>query len=77
MIKAMARIGERRLLILGLDQKNIEMLQDKKPIHFNGGTVGLDDQMDVVILYGRTLDEIAKELRDTGFDVPETPTASN
>lgn len=57
MIKA--RAGQ--LVILGLSRRNVELLQEGKPIAFDGAEVGLGGTR-VLIMFGETEDEIAREL---------------
>jgi hypothetical protein len=49
-----------KVLILGLSQRNIELLQQGRPIHKDGSEAGLDS--DVLILYGKTDEDLVREL---------------
>lgn len=62
----------RKMLILGVDRINIERLTSKQPIIVRGGQFGMDLPMDVLIMFGETLDDVAAELRQNGFEsVPD------
>lgn len=56
MIKAKTINGS---VLLGIDRENIKRLQDNKPIRVKGSELGIDH--DIFIVYGETLDDIAKE----------------
>jgi hypothetical protein len=51
----------RRLLGIGLSAENVRRLRAGKPIHFSALGMGLGD-FDVVITYGETEADIAREL---------------
>lgn len=57
----------RKLLILGIDKTNVERIKAGQPILVKGDQMGLDLPIDVAILYGESLDDVAKSLRDMGF----------
>lgn len=58
--------------ILGIDAENVKRLKEGKPILVSLAELGGTD--DVYIMYGETLDDIAKELeRSSGNPLP-TPT---
>lgn len=59
MLKATMRNG--RLVLLGLSELNIQKLKEGKPILVNGGDVGIPGK-EIVIMYGQTEQDIAKEL---------------
>jgi hypothetical protein len=67
MLRALGNANGRKFLILGVDKANVEKLMAKKPIIVRGNEFGLDLSIDVVIMYGDTLEEVAKELRDNGI----------
>ena len=70
MIKARGRHASGiPMIILGLTEKNLELLKAGKPISFHGGELGLDCQ--VLIMYGADEQAIAKELGIVGVKVPE------
>lgn len=56
MIKA--RAGN--LVIIGLSDENLDKLRDDKPIKFNAGELGLNDDLDIIIFNGRTEKEMAE-----------------
>lgn len=57
----------RKLLIFGLDAINIERLKAKDAIFVRGNQFGLNLPVDVLIMYGDTLDEVAEDLRKSGL----------
>lgn len=66
MIRARTNTG---VFILGLDAENIKRLKQGKPILVSLAELGGTD--DVLIMYGDTLDDIAKELeKATGSALP-------
>lgn len=77
MIRAVhIRPDGRKLLILGLDQTNVERLKSGQPVLVEGGLMGLDVPIDVAIMYGETLDNVAKDLREMGFSSIPDPLPS-
>jgi hypothetical protein len=62
-IKATGRTGDGRpLLILGLSGENVTRLTAGEPIRFDTASVGLPPCV-VLIVYGRTEDAIAADLK--------------
>lgn len=59
MLKAIAGSN----LILGLSEKNLELLKTDKPIKFNLKDLGLQD-MNVIIFYGKTEQELMSLVKD-------------
>jgi len=57
-------------IILGLSDKNIELLTKGRPIKFNLSTLGLQD-MEVIIFHGSTEQEMYKMIKD-GIDPENT-----
>lgn len=67
MIKAAGRAGDGTpLVILGLSGENMTRLMAKEPIRFNLAEVGLPSTV-VVIVGGRTEDEITVDLQTAGL----------
>lgn len=63
MIKATGRTGDGRpLLVLGLSGENVTRLAAGEPIRFDLASVGMPPCV-VLIVYGRTEDEIAVDLQ--------------
>lgn len=54
-----ARAGN--TVILGIDKENVKRLQEGKPIRVTGSDLGIAN--DIFIVYGKTLDDIQKELQ--------------
>ena len=66
MLKARTSNG---VFILGIDAENVKRLMNNKPILVSLAELGGKD--DVMIMYGDTLEDIAKELeRSTGSKLP-------
>ena len=65
MLKAVAG----RNIILGLSDANIENIKAGRPISFNLKEIGLEDR-NVLIFYGKTEQDMYKELRDKGMIHP-------
>jgi hypothetical protein len=61
----------RKILLLGVDDRNIERLTSGKPLHADGGLVGLP--IDVVLLHGKTYQDVIEQIRKAGFDIPDYP----
>ena len=60
MIKAkISGHGGRDVVLLGIDAENVKRLQEGKPIMIQGQHLLVD--LDILIVYGQTLEEIAKE----------------
>jgi hypothetical protein len=60
----------RQLLLLGIDNGNIKRLKKKMPIRVNVGEYLPDNDIDVLICWGRTMRELRNELSE--FIGPET-----
>ena len=62
MIKAAAHDEKtkRRLIILGLEDGNISRLKEGKPIHIHADELGFAGE--IIIMYGRTQDDIRRQL---------------
>lgn len=74
MIRAVATKKDgRKLLILGVDRTNIERLTSKQPIMVQGNQFGLDLPVDILIMFGETLDDVATELRQSGVGPVPNP----
>lgn len=68
MIRALGtQTNGRKILILGLDKTNIEKLTAGQPISVRGNQFGLNLPVNFVIMYGETLDDVAKELHEAGI----------
>lgn len=68
--KVMIKRGDQQidtLHIIGLTAENIELLMDKKPIAFQTEEIGLPCVGKVVILYGKTMEEIINDLVAAGM----------
>lgn len=76
MIKASGRTGDGRpLMVIGLSGENVTRLAAAEPILFDAAEVGLPP-LAVVILYGRTEQDIADEIQAHGVRLnllPEVP----
>lgn len=73
MIRAVAtgRDG-RKILLLGVDARNVERLKAGEPIICTSESVdGLG--VDVVIMYGETMTDVLADLRSHGIKVPDDP----
>ena len=57
-----------KILVLGVDDENVKRLTSGKPIFVEGEPLGLP--VDVVILHGRTLQDVLNELKDSGIELP-------
>lgn len=67
MIKAAGRTGDGKpLLLLGLSGENVTRLMSDEPIRFDMADVGLPPMV-VVIVGGRTEDDITAQLRSHGL----------
>lgn len=66
MIKASGEIDGRPFLILGLSHENITRLMAGKPIAFEGEQYGCAGE--VVIMYGKTEDDIAEKIKEVFFE---------
>lgn len=67
MIRATATTKSgRKLVLLGLEAKNIELLKEGKPMFIRGDEYGLDLDFDVTIIYGDTAEDIIRLLKDAG-----------
>lgn len=72
MLKASGRTGDgRALVILGLSGENMARLMAAEPITFDLADLGLPPTQ-VVIVGGRTEDDIAGQLREQGL-LPPAP----
>jgi len=63
----------RKLLILGVDAINLENLKAKNAILVRGTQFGINLPVDVLIMYGDTLEEVAEDLRKSGVGSIPTP----
>ena len=71
MIRAVAtRADGTKLLLLGVDERNVERLKAGKPIMVEGGPLGLPN-VAVAIMYGETMQAIIDELKEAGISVPD------
>lgn len=61
----------RPLLVLGLDRENVLRLTAGKPIDIDGEEHGMGLPMDIFILFGESLQDIADELRAAGIEFPQ------
>lgn len=61
MIKAKMNNGD---ILFGLSRRNLELLQQKKPIVVKLKDMGFDDERKVVICFGETEDAIFEDLID-------------
>lgn len=61
MIKAKFKGVNGDIIVLGIDAENVKRLKDGKPIHVKG--TDIDTDSDIYIVYGHTLDDIAKWLQ--------------
>ncbi len=67
MLKAKMSTGT---LILGIDAENVRRLQDGKPIYINLEELG--GASAIAILYGRTLEDVRREIEEAvGRPLPE------
>lgn len=55
-------------LLLGVDDENIKRLTSGQPIRCAGHTVGIDG--DVLIVHGKTLDDVKDTLAKAGIPIP-------
>lgn len=76
MIKACGEVGGRTMMLLGLSGENMTRLMAGEPILFDATPFGFDGN--VVIVGGRTEQDITDELRKYGLPMPggqdDTPT---
>ncbi len=70
MIRAViARSNGTKMILLGVDERNIECLKAGKPIHVECDPMGIHG-IEIAILYGETPQHIIDELRQVGIDLP-------
>lgn len=75
MIRARFKRDGRDVLLLGLDDENVRRLTAGQPI-FVDGTKNLLAPVDVLIMHGRTLDDVLAELRAAGVEMPSGTTGA-
>jgi hypothetical protein len=75
MIRLTGRFSDgAHFLLLGVDAENIKRLTDGKPILCKAESMaggGLALSHDVIVVYGKTLDEITQQLGDAGVRLPQ------
>lgn len=71
MIKVVGRRGDRRYLLLGLEQKNVDSLKEGKPLVVEGAGMGIP--FDMFLVYGKTPEDIISDLKEAGLAVPAGP----
>jgi hypothetical protein len=69
MIRFKLRTKRGELVGLGLTAKNLELLREGKPIHFDGVTCGVPGY-EFAIMYGETEQAIVDQLRSSGVALP-------
>lgn len=57
------------ILFVGLEEKNIKLLKNNKPINFKADDVGFPG-LEIVIMFGETNTEILEDLRSIGVIIP-------
>ena len=71
MIKAVATGKDGRpLIIIGLSDRNIELLQRGRPILIDGRELGLGLDCQIALMTGKDEAEIVLQLRNAGFGIP-------
>jgi hypothetical protein len=58
----------RPMLLLGIEAENVKRLKEGQPIHVNGREDDLP--IDVVIMYGETLQDVLDDLVKAGVQLP-------
>lgn len=69
MIKAAGEVNGRPMMLLGLSGENVTRLAAGEPIAFDGDQLGYAGK--VVIVYGKTEDDIVAQLREHGLVPPD------
>ena len=59
----------RPLLILGLSERNIELLQRGQPILIDGRELGLDLDCQIALMAGKDEADILRQLRNAGLGI--------
>lgn len=62
----MIKAGGPNVVLLGLSERNVELLKLGKPIQFDGKEIGIPGKK-VFIMYGETEEDILDELRRAGI----------
>ncbi len=62
----------RRLLGFGLSEGNLQRLRNDEPIHVDVSKMHEDLDVDLMIFYGKTEQEMADMLKEHGLVTPET-----
>lgn len=65
----MARVGD--VVVLGIDANNVRLLQDDKPIVKDLAPLGI--KLQVAIIYGKTLIDVATQIREALVTAAEAP----
>lgn len=69
MIRALMTTKDGRpMLLLGIEAENVKRLKEGQPIHVNGREDDLP--IDVVIMYGETLQDVLDDLVKAGVQLP-------
>lgn len=58
----------RKAVVLGIDAENVKRLQEGKPIHVDGASLGVP--VDVMLFYGETNKHMLADLREAGVELP-------
>ena len=70
MIRAVATKADgTKLILLGIDARNVERLKEGKPLHVRGETLDMPG-IEIGIMYGETMQDIIDELKKSGIEVP-------
>lgn len=71
MLKAIAiQEDGRKVVILGIDARNVRRMKEGDPIHVKGEELGLTEIKSIVIAYGETMDALVGEMRAHGMPIP-------
>jgi hypothetical protein len=56
------------VFLLGVDAQNMQRLMNGKPLYVDLSAIGGHDTF--VLMYGKTLADVMRELETMGFDIP-------
>ncbi len=59
------------IYVLGLSKRNLELLQEGKPIHVLGADFGLGQDDELVVYYGDSEEQMVHDLKALGMDLPD------
>jgi hypothetical protein len=68
----MVRAKAKNLALMGLSDRNVELLKEGKPISFNLKEIGFSEDINIVIFHGKTEEDMKNHLIKEGMVVPST-----